>query len=294
MSTPDSRHGIVVRAMADFREVYDGAERMPCRLRGRLKSEGVLVGDRVRYRPGSAGVGVIEERLPRTNELKRPPVANVDCALVVASLGHPKVLPRSVDRLLCLIVHAKVSPILVLNKIDLAQADEIADWQAAYQGVWPLFMCSAKLGAGVRELEQQALQEGVVVLAGPTGVGKSSLFLSLQPQAPAEVGGLDRLGHGRHTTRSTVLWRLPGGALIADTPGFSALDLEGLTPRDVLRSFPEIEAFAADCRFADCRHLVEPDCAVREQVAAGRLHGGRYASYAILTRETIQAGDRFS
>lgn len=273
--------GLVVRAYSNQCDVALGEAVLPCRFRGRLKLEErrILTGDRVRVRPLGDGTGMVEAVEPRRTELVRPPVANVDQAVVVFSLERPPVDRATVERLAILAQAEGLEVVFCCNKADLAGAERARETVALYAGLgYRTCVTSAPDKLGLEDL-RQAVSGRVSVLAGPSGVGKSSLLNALEPGlrlATADVSA--RGGRGRHTTRGVQLLRVAGGWL-ADSPGFTALSLAGIGPQALPQYFPEIAELAGGCRFRGCRHRAEPGCAVKAAVAEGRVDAGRYARY---------------
>ena len=238
--------------------------------RGRLRRSGpeILAGDQVRVVDG-----LVSEVLPRHNRLPRPAVANVDCTVLVTSLVAPHVPLLDCDRLIVAAMEAATKIVIVLTKGDLLTASERDAFCHHYGSAgFPMFITSRD-GEGIADLPGH-LEGGVAVLAGASGVGKSTLAerLSGQPLHTAEVS---RIGRGRHTTRQAHLLRAGRGFLV-DTPGFSAL-LLSIPPGMVATGFPEFGE--CDCRFADCRHRHEPGCGVRAAAKSGTMPAARYENY---------------
>lgn len=281
--------GVVVSRSAGFYwvEVAGGQLRL-CQLRGRLRSgDSVLVGDRVWVRPTPDGRGVIEQVGRRTSQLRRPPVANVSLAVAVMALAQPEPDLELLDRLLAAAQAAGLQAVVCWNKADLVPAEQARRLVELYrQAGYEALATSALTGFGVPELRQR-LAGHISTLCGPSGVGKSALINALCPDAGQATGEVSpRLGRGRHTTRTVRLLPLAGGGWVADTPGFSRLELAELAPRDLSRLMPDIARQARECRFgADCLHVAEPHCAVREAVSRGSLAESRYRSYRKLLRE---------
>jgi len=287
--------GTVVKAYGGFYYVREGERLWECVLRGRfrLEKKQVLVGDRVIFTARQEDAGVIEQLLPRRTELVRPPVANVDRAVIVISGREPEPNPLLLDRFLIQVAAAGVRPMICLNKIDLpaAGAEELI---AVYRRAgYPVFATSALRGTGIGEL-REALAGGISVLAGPSGVGKSSLLNALHPGWMLKTGAVSRrLGRGRHTTRHVELLALPEGGLVADTPGFTSLNLPPMTRQELAACYPEMERYRSGCRFTGCLHAKEPDCAVKEAVAAGEIAPLRYENYLVLLQEVAARERRY-
>lgn len=280
--------GLVVRKAGPMLEVFlpEEGKRLLCRARIKLiKRKGpILVGDRVTVRPLSETEGLIESVSPRKTYLPQPAVANVDRAFVVFSYKQPDLQLMALDTLLVAIEAHEVEPVVVFNKMDLL--DEVERKKLERIGEvyrkagYEVLYTSAVTGEGLPELKA-AMRDRVSVLAGPSGVGKSKLLNALIPGARLRTGEVsERTGRGRHTTTETTLLALPDGGFVADTPGFSRVELgDFLEPEDLKLLFPEFARHAGQCRFPNCTHLVEPDCAVREAVARGEIAAFRYEHY---------------
>lgn len=265
-------------------------EEITCRLRGRLRREalGVVAGDFVLV-GGTRADPVVEEVLPRRNLLDRPTVANVDQVLVVFSYRDPPLDLGHVGRVLVGAEKAGVDAVAVLSKADLLAEAERREVLELFRAVpYRLVVTSAVTGEGLEEL-RPLLDGRVSVLAGQSGVGKSRLLNALKPGLGLATGEISpRIRRGRHTTRLARLLDVDGG-MVADTPGFSRLDLEGVEPRHLGALFPELAALAPECRFADCYHRAEPECAVRKAVEEGRVARWRYRLYLELLAEIEEA-----
>lgn len=274
--------GLVVKTYSNIHQVLAGGRVVACKPRGRLRKEGlrVLAGDRVRLTVLDDHTGVIEEVLPRRAALVRPPVANVDLAVVVFTLREPDLNRAMLDRMMVLVEAAGLDALLCLNKRDLLAAGEADGVISCYRRAgYPVVLTAAKEGRGVEAL-LPFLQNRISVLAGQSGVGKSTLLNALRPGLGLRTGDLSaRASRGRHTTRHVELLPVAGNGLVADTPGFSFLSLEGLARQDLAFFFPEMRPFSPRCRFSTCMHRQEPDCAVKEAVEAGQIDGVRYEHY---------------
>ncbi len=262
--------GTVVAVQANLAQVQlDQGELLLCPWRSRLKKIGqtVMVGDRVTVAEPDweQQRGVITEVFPRETELDRPPVANANQLLVVVALAQPAIDPMQLTRFLVKAESTGIEVCLCLNKQDLVSWQEKQHWQTRLQnwGYDPFFI-SVNNGEGLGKL-QQKLNEQITIVAGPSGVGKSSLINLLIPQAQlrvAEVSG--KLQRGRHTTRHVALFAMPSGGLLADTPGFNQPELH-CEPLQLASYFPEARKRLSQgsCQFNDCLHRDEPNCIVR-------------------------------
>ena len=304
-STPEIRHGLVVRSTGSWYDVVDDdGERIRARARGRFRLDAleidetnpVAVGDRVVLTVGDDETGWITEIEPRENQLSRRAagkrgavrehvmVTNVDRAWCVQSTFGPKVNPGFVDRFLVAAETRHIPAGLVINKADLIGANDrareaMAFWQELYQGLgYPVLMTSAETGEGVPAFAS-ALEGAVSVVSGPSGVGKSSLLNAIEPDlelATSEVG--ERTQKGRHTTTFATLYNVAGG-WVADTPGVREWGLWDMAPEELGGYFVEFVPYIPDCRFPDCTHAHEPGCAVQDAVDAGEITHERYGSY---------------
>lgn len=282
--------GQVIRAHSNIYYVLADGQEVECRPRGRFRLEktGVLAGDLVEISLEKDGEGRIDKILPRRTELQRPPIANVDQAVVVFTIREPEADYLFLDRVLVHVSRTRVAPVLVLNKVDLLTEEEVAGFRHLYgelagYNVVPL---AARAGVGVDAL-RPLLADKVSVLAGHSGVGKSRLVRALDPtREDVKVGELSaKMGRGKHTTRHVELIHLPGGGLIADAPGFTYLEFQEIEKRDLPGCFPEFARFRHECRFDDCMHAKEPDCAVRAAVEEGLIAQSRYDNYLLFFKE---------
>lgn len=268
---------------------FDGVETC-CRVADDLtdgKRSILAAGDEVRVEPVPAGQPRVTGVRPRRTKLSRPAVhgkrekvfaANIDQLLVVASCAQPVFRPVLIDRYLIAAQLGGVETVLNLNKMDLAEAEppKLDDYRRL--GV-PVVCTSCETGTGIEHL-RRTLEGKTSVVSGQSGVGKSSLLNALAPElslATQEVSAAT--DKGRHTTTSSRLYDLPGGIRIIDTPGVRELGLWGVAPDDLDVYFPDIAAFAPQCKFRDCTHTHEPQCAVREALKAGSISQLRFVSY---------------
>ncbi len=265
-----------------------------CQARGRFKNEGVqfLAGDRVEI---NLAEKMIEKKLPRQTELYRPPIANVEQAVILFSLKNPPLSLTLLDRLLVLAEANYLTILLCLNKTDLvttADAQDIKDIVAIYEHIgYKVITMSVLQNDRVAEVKP-FLEGKISVVAGPSGAGKSALLNRLLPGLQLKTGLVSKkMKKGRHTTRQVALIPLECGGLVADTPGFSQLLLKGVLSSELTFFFPEIAKLAASCRFNKCLHLSEPGCVVREKTGTKELAASRYKNYLQILKE-IQEMER--
>jgi ribosome biogenesis GTPase len=284
--------GIIVKALSGYYYVQgpDSEQPVQCRGRGIFKKRGEspLVGDRVRYSHTENGEGTVEQILPRSSELVRPPIANADLAILVFSVIRPELSLTLLDKFLVHIEHAGMDAILVFSKLDrIPEGDEgdriHREMEAAerlYSTIgYQVVKTSAHSGEGMETL-RAALAGHINVLAGQSGVGKSSLVNALVPGLQLETNEIsDKLGRGKHTTRHVELILLAGGGYMADTPGFSQLDFAELGIDEIGSCFREFTDYSQSCKFRGCTHTHEPHCAVIEARDSGHIASSRYDNY---------------
>lgn len=283
----EARGGVYTVALGDGHTTVEAS------IRGRLKKsrdpmERVVVGDRVEMSEQD-GDYVIESVHPRKTMLVRarlggryakPIAANLDRVVVVVSADRPAPNPELIDRLLVLADAGGLEGALVINKLDLGSGRKTAEHLAAlYEKVgYRVVTASAETGRGMDEVST-LLCSGSAILAGASGVGKSTLLREIDPALNIRVGSVGSAGGGRHTTVSSRLIPLACGGVVADSPGFSDASLWGIEPAHLPYHFPEMARVLADCHFRECTHLHEPKCAVRPLVASGEIAASRFRSY---------------
>lgn len=268
-------------------------ETVDCRAKGAFRRDKLipLTGDKVRLRVTRTGEGFITEILMRKNSLIRPAVANVDTLVLVIASAHPDPDLYILDKLTAIAAFNGIDTVLVINKCDLKNADEL---QKLYHtaGIPAFCLSASEPEASHAVLEQiRTLMHGkTCFFSGASGVGKSSLLNALYPSLlKLETGEISRkIARGKHTTRVTELFKVDESTYIGDTPGFSMVDVAGfnlLTSEGLLDSFPDISAFAHGCRYTDCTHLCEDGCKVVEAVKDGKIAPTRHESFVRLYKE---------
>ncbi|MBE6777820.1 MAG: ribosome small subunit-dependent GTPase A [Ruminococcaceae bacterium] len=273
--------GLILRCIGGFYYVEAADAVYTCRARGAFRKQGItpVAGDRVVITAQESGEGTLQEILERRNVLVRPPVANVDLLVLVASICEPVTNTLILDKMLAVAEYKGITPLVVVNKSDLQDPTPLME---VYQRAG--LECFAVSTQDLPSLEplRRRLSGCVSVFTGNSGVGKSSIINGLDPSLVLETGEIShKLGRGRHTTRTASLYRLADGYLV-DTPGFSSLDLEMLESIDkesLPDCFREFEPYLGQCRFTGCAHYREPGCAVRQAVEAGVISASRYDSY---------------
>lgn len=283
--------GKIVKGIAGFYYVHIAEFGIyECKAKGIFRKEGKkpLVGDHVEIAILSEEEkeGSIQAILPRRNELVRPAVSNVDQALVVFAVQKPKPHLNLLDRFLIMMERKEIPVILCFNKLDIAAEEDLDRLRDIYQPAgYQLVFISARLKKHMDEI--RALLKGkTTTVAGPSGVGKSSLINCLQGEVEMETGDISRkTDRGRHTTRHSELITVDEDTYIMDTPGFSSLYTEGSVEEELKYCFPEFAPCEGKCKFHGCSHVHEPDCAVKQAVSEGRIHEVRYQSYLELYKE---------
>ncbi len=279
-------HGRIIRGIGGFYDVLlDGGETVTCKARGKFRNEGItpMVGDLVEISMPATGYASLDDILPRINALLRPPVANIDLLVVVLSASVPKPDWLLADKLLIQAHSLGIEPLIVLNKIDMAKPEITEQFRSDYANYRTL-LASSRTGEGLDALNT-ALTGRISCFAGQSAVGKSSLLNALFPQLLLETGELaKKTDRGRHTTRQAQLWPFLDGAVL-DTPGFSLFELSELTQDELNGCWPEFNGAFERCRFAGCRHIAEPGCAVKSLLGEGALTKTRYDRYLEIQSE---------
>lgn len=284
--------GKIIKGIAGFYYVHDGHERLyACKAKGIFRKRGIkpLVGDNVEFTilDETEQEGNIDEILPRRNQLVRPASANVDQALVVFAVVEPAPNLNLLDRFLVMMEMQQIPVLVCFNKMDLDKEQHCLRYQEIYKNSGcQVHFSSTYSGQGIEEIRKR-LQGKTTILAGPSGVGKSSLTNLLQPLAEMETGEISKkIQRGKHTTRHAELFYVEEDTYLMDTPGFSSLYLENLEAETLKYFFSEFSDYASGCRFGeDCVHVREPRCGVKEAVREGKISQSRYDNYQLLYQE---------
>lgn len=277
--------GIILKGIGGFYYVDTAEGLIECKARGkfRLKTGKPVIGDRVEIEIQPDGTGYMMSIAERRNQLMRPAVANLDQLVVVCAAAPPRTDPFLIDKVTAIAEHKEMDVLIVINKTDIDSGDEL--FRVYTQAGFTVLRVSAETGAGVDELKAH-LKGKTSAFAGNSGVGKSSLLNRVDSRFALKVGAISqKIERGRHTTRHVELMKLEDGGYIADTPGFSAFNLEqmDLVLKDDLQyTFREFAPYLNQCRFTGCAHVKEKGCAVIAAVEAGKISKERHESYCRL------------
>ncbi|MPQ25892.1 ribosome small subunit-dependent GTPase A [Bacillus paralicheniformis] len=291
--------GKIIKALSGFYYVLDGDQIIQCRGRGVFRKNKVtpLVGDDVVYQADNDKEGYILEIKDRFNELVRPPISNVDQAVLVFSAKEPTFSTSLLDRFLVLVEAGDIRPIICITKMDLVDDDALKErihqYAEDYRNIgYSVYLTSMKNGSGIKDIISH-FQDKITVFAGQSGVGKSSLLNAISPDLELKTAGISaHLGRGKHTTRHVELIDINGG-LVADTPGFSSLEFAGIEAEDLGSAFLEIGEKSAECKFRGCLHMKEPNCAVKRAVENGEITQYRYDHYVEFLTEIKDRKPRY-
>jgi ribosome biogenesis GTPase len=288
--------GRIIKGIAGFYYVYvPGKGLYECKAKGIFRKRGQkpLVGDVVEMSVinEEKKIGNVDQILTRQNELIRPAVANVDQALVVFASKSPTPDRNLLDRFLVMMEYQDLPSIIVFNKIDLADPEKLSDLVKTYEKAgYPVLTASVKEKRGLSEI-RKVLEGKTTTVAGPSGVGKSSLINSLQSGIQMETGEISKkIARGKNTTRHAQIIPLhtrkeEEETYIVDTPGFSSVLIPEMKKESLDDCFPEFHDYIPNCRFKECAHIHEPDCAVKEAVSTGAIAKSRYDNYLLLYEE---------
>jgi ribosome biogenesis GTPase / thiamine phosphate phosphatase len=288
----------IVKALSGFYYVIYNDELIQCRGRGVFRKNKItpLVGDEVVYQAENESEGYILEVKPRKNELVRPPIANVDQAILVFSAVEPDFSTTLLDRFLVLVEFNHIQPLICISKMDLTNSDElqaITKYADEYRlAGYEVILTSSETEVGI-ELLNPHIENKISVFAGQSGVGKSSLLNVLRPDLELKTNDISaHLGRGKHTTRHVELIKI-GNGLVADTPGFSSLEFTNIDAENLTYCFPELRKASDKCKFRGCMHVTEPKCAVKAEVENGEIPKYRYEHYLDFLQEIKDRKPRY-
>ena len=281
LQIPHNMRGTIVKGIAGFYYVKSGETVYRCRAKGAFKEQGIkpAVGDEVRFQVGTEEDNtLVTEILPRKNVFIRPFVSNVDCFVVVTAAKKPAPVLQTIDRFLVMAEKAETDIVLCINKCDLKGRQE--ELREIYEPIYPVVCLGKGMDVGLEELKE-LIKGKKAALAGASGVGKSTILNRLHADELMETGSISRKSQrGKHTTRHSELFELDdAGTMIFDTPGFTSFDILEADAEELQFLYPEIGAYAGQCRYDNCRHLAEPDCAVKRALEEGKINPSRYRSY---------------
>lgn len=282
-----TQNGILIKAVGGFYYVLCDGREYECKARGSFRKSGdsPVVGDRVTISVPDDGFASIEEILPRRNKLKRPALANVDVLIIVCSTVDPDPNFTVIDKMTAAAINSNMTPVIVVSKNDLKSGDKIA---GIYKNSgFPVFLCSPEDDEESERLKNY-LKGKTAAFTGNSGVGKSTLINRIFPQLQLQTGQISRkLGRGRHTTRAVELFEIDG-CFVADTPGFSTVDLqryEIIDKTQLQYCFPEFEKYIGECKFTSCSHTCEKGCRILQAVQDGDIESSRHNSYVSMYNE---------
>lgn len=285
--TKERLDGLILQGVGGFYHVEAADAVYICRARGLFRKDKrvPVAGDRVGIAVDGDGTGVIEVLRERRNMLVRPPVANLDLLAVVASVTDPSPNTLVMDKMIALAEINGIEPVIVITKTDLKAPDALEEIYR--RAGFAVFVVSAQAPESIEPL-RKALSGKLSAFTGNSGVGKSSLLNRLDPRLSRETGETSKNSRAPHTTRTTVLYRQPGGGYIADTPGFSSIEFERtqMIRKEALSGcFREFDAYFGKCRYGSCTHMGEDGCAVGQAVREGRIPPSRLESYQAIYRK---------
>lgn len=282
--------GKIIKGIAGFYYVYAEKSLYECKAKGTFRNQKVkpLVGDNViiSVLDKEKRIGNIDQILPRTSELVRPAVANVDQALVVFAAAAPEPNFNLLDRFLIMMEKQKVPTIICFNKMDLVDDAKFQEYAAVYEkGGYPVISASTYEEHGMDTILKE-LKGKTTTLAGPSGVGKSSIMNMLNPDAHMDTGVISKkIERGRHTTRHSEILPVGEDTYLMDTPGFSSIYFYDMEPEDLKHYYREFEAYEPYCRFGGCNHIGEKECGIKQAVENGEISASRYENYRLFFEE---------
>ncbi|MEI3606684.1 ribosome small subunit-dependent GTPase A [Pseudogracilibacillus sp. SE30717A] len=291
--------GRIIKALSGFYYVQSDNKIFACKGRGVFRNKKItpLVGDYVTFDITENEEGYIQNIKPRSNELVRPPIANITQAIIVNAVCQPTFSPLLLDRFLVIVEAKQIHPMIIVTKKDLATEAEIEtmiEYKADYESLGYTIEFVSLIEDDDLTKIRSFFQEETTVLMGQSGVGKSTLLNAVEPEFKIETGEISTsLGRGKHTTRHVELWAVDNG-LVADTPGFSSIDFTNIETEELSNYFVEIREKSIHCKFRSCVHVKEPHCAVKQAVEAGEIKQYRYNHYLQFLQEIIERKPRYS
>ncbi len=282
--------GKIIRGIAGFYYVYiEGFGEYECKAKGIFRNRKIkpLVGDDVEVEilDKDLKTGNIVDILERKSELIRPAVANIDQAMIIFAVSDPAPNYNLLDRFLVMMEQQGIKTIICFNKMDMAEEEERKKIEEVYRNTGYQILFTNALAGNIEEVKA-VLRGKSTALAGPSGVGKSSLTNRLQSKVSMQTGQIsEKIKRGKHTTRHSELIYMEGHTYLLDTPGFSSLYLKDIEKEDLQTFYPEFDHYLDQCRFIGCAHINEPDCAVKEALNEGKISEGRYENYKLLYEE---------
>lgn len=292
--------GQIMKALSGFYYVKSNDNLYACKGRGVFRNQNItpLVGDYVTFDHTEAGEGYIQKIKARHNELDRPPIANITQTIIVNAVTEPTFSPLLLDRFLVMVESKQIHPMIVIMKKDLATSEEVDkmnDYIHDYKALgYPVYFISLEQKKEDINKIKDHFKDEVTVLMGQSGVGKSTLLNEIMPSLQIETGAISKsLGRGKHTTRHVELMDVEEG-LVADTPGFSALEFTTIEAEKLSNYFVEMKERKPACKFRSCLHKKEPKCAVKHAVETGEIKSYRYNHYLQFLQEILERKPRYS
>lgn len=283
-------NGIIVKGIGGFYYVKTEDKNIyECKARGIFRKDNIVpaVGDRVLIDAKENGTGVIDRIFERKNYMIRPPVANIDLAVIVFAFTKPEPNLQLLDRFLVTVEKNEIQACVCINKLDLITNSEKKDelFNTYRNAGYDIIFTSTKTKEGISELKK-LLMNHISIFAGPSGVGKSSLLNEVQHGFQLRTGNIsEKAERGKHTTRHVELLDLDFGGSVLDTPGFTSLEISDIEEEEIAYCFPEFLPHIEKCRFKGCRHLHEPQCEIKNKVALNEIAASRYESYVAMLKE---------
>lgn len=281
------RLGQVIKGVGGNYNVLSSGEVIVCNGRGKLRLDGdIFIGDYVEFCQFANGKGAIEKILPRKNKITRPYITNIDM-IVICIAPSPRPDFYLVDKLLINCIKQNITPVLCVNKTDLMDSDFKKNVEISYHNLCDICYVNAMSGQGIDKLIE-LMSDNYVSMAGQSAVGKSSIINAIVGHQMLQTGELSRkVERGKHTTRNVEIFDIGHGIRLADTCGFSVLEIENINPDELSTYFTDFDDFAANCKYNGCNHIKEPDCAVKNAVQNGELSKDRYDRYVTLYNDLL-------